>query len=235
MRPIRFALLAMATGLTLLPAVTFAGVTPPALNGPFFFVDKVGFDKITSLANIDQSSGEICVSGVAAFVDTTTVLNRRVEVYFSSLGTIGKESDTKVDGVFTGVTIQVIVYSAPIPNPAAPTVPVLFDSGPLDLGCQLEASVRKSGRVDRVSVRDCDLGLNLANLGVPASVANPYPQQPELPDITGQQIIDSIGAAMLNRKPIKLDTVNGELRINHVGETMPPGFVSTLVCDTSED
>ncbi len=226
MRPMKFLPVALAALTSLLPAVALAGNgPPPGVNGPFFFVDREAFDKITSLANIDQTFNEICLAGYAAYVDQSNTLPRRVEVLFDSLGTISKESDTKVEGAFVNIDLTVNVYAG-----ASTIHPVLFSSGTINPPCELTGSVRKSGDVDRANLT-CELGPNLASLGIPATVPDPFGG----PDITQQSIIDSIEFALAKKKPIKLDVSSGRLRINHIGEEMPEGFNSLLACETTSD
>jgi hypothetical protein len=235
MRPTRLLPVALAAVMSLLPAVALAGGPPPGLNGPFLFVDQESFDKISSLANIDQAFNEICLAGYVAYVDAHNTLNRRVEILFDSLGTISKESDTKVDGEFLGaINLTVNIFSGPSSN--ASVHPLLYSTGVINPPCTLEGSVRKSGLVDR-AILSCELGANLSSLGIPESVPNPFPLPPALPgpDITQQEMIDSIAFALAKKKRVKLDVKTGRLRINHSGEEMPEGFNSLLACLTSSD
>lgn len=213
MRPMR-PVLALVVVL-LAPAALLAGTSgpPPPPDGPFFFVDQKSFDKITSLANIDQAFNEFCLAGRAVFIDASTTLNHRVEIGFSSLGSIDKESSSKVDGLFTTVNLTLTVYDGPSPT----TANVLFDGAILGADCKLDGSLLKEGNADRVQL-NCDVGANLSDFGK-----------------LSQEVLDSITFATAKKKTISVNVKTGKLSINHVGVPMPEGFNSTLVCPTSSD
>jgi hypothetical protein len=213
MRPMRPALALVAA--LLLPAVSFAGKgPPPAPDGPFFFVDKKSFDKLTSLANIDQAFQEFCLAGRAVFIDASSTLNRRVEIGFSSLGTIDNQSPSgdRIDGLFTVVNLTLTVFDGP-----ENTAGILFDGAIPGADCKLDGSLQQAGAKDRVSL-DCDVGVNLSDFG-------------KIPD----DVINSIVFATAKKKTIKVNPKKGTLQIAHLGVTNPNAETSTLVCPTTGD
>ena len=149
MRPTRFLLFLVAL-LLLAPVSALAGkggggtgvLLDDPVEGDYFFVDKISFDKLKSLASVDQKAGEICVNGIATFIDTTTTLNRRVEVEFISIGDIDKQGPGKVDGLFTSVDLTFTVWNAPENLPPSA---IIFTSTVLDAPCELEAKLGKIG------------------------------------------------------------------------------------------
>ena len=186
MRPTRLVLALVA--VLGVPAALLAGKgPPPPLDGPFFFVDKVSFDKITSLANVDQAFDEFCLAGRAVFIDSTTTLNRRVEIDFASLGSIEKENAEKVDGLFTTVDVTLTVYDGPTNLDV-----ILFGpSTVVDADCRLEGSLRKAGDQDRASLL-CDLGPNLSAFGK-----------------ISEDVLATITFALGKKKTIKVDVPKG--------------------------
>jgi len=223
MRPMRPVLALLA--VLLAPAASLAGkVVLPV--GPFFFVDQKSFDKLTSLSNIDQTFQEYCLSGLAVFIDASSTLNRRVEIGFSSLGTIEKQNSSKVEGLFTSVTLTLTVYDGP-----STIFPILFGTSTIvDADCSLDGSLLKEGDADRVQM-DCNVGPNLADFGIPATVIDPLTGQP----VTQQSILDSITFATAKKKTIRVNVKKGTILINHVGIPNPNSSTSTLVCPTSSD
>lgn len=225
MRPMRLVLALVAA--LLVPAALLAGKgPPPPLDGPFFFVDRVSFDKITSLANIDQAFDEFCLTGKAVYIDSSTTLNRRVEIEFRSLGVIESETEVKVDGTFTTVDLTLTVLAGPTTD-----MPPLFGPSTISgANCELDGSLSKAGDRDR-AVLDCNVGPNFADFGIPATVPDPFGGK----DITQQEILATISFATAKKKAIKVDVRKGDIRFNHNGVPMPEGFVSTLTCPTSSD
>jgi hypothetical protein len=213
MRPMRPALALLAA--LLVPAVSFAGKgPPPPPDGPFFFVDQKSFDKLTSLANIDQAFDEFCLAGRAVFIDASTTLNHRVEIEFSSLGSIANQSPSgdRIDGLFTTVNLTLTVFDGPLN-----TANVIFDSTILGADCKLDGSLQQAGNKDRASL-NCDVGVNLSDFGkVPEDVVN------------------SVVFATAKKKTISVKPKKGTLRITHQGVTNPNSDTSTLVCPTSSD
>ena len=213
MRPMRPALALVAA--LLVPAVSFAGKgPPPAPDGPFFFVDQKSFDKLTSLANIDQAFQEFCLAGLAVFIDASTTLNRRVEIAYSSLGTIDNQSPSgdRIDGLFIVVDLTLTVFDGP-----ENTANVIFAGAIPGADCNLSGSLQQAGAKDRANL-SCDVGVNLSDFG----------QIPE-------DILNSIVFATAKKKTISVNVKNGGLRINHVGTTNPNPETSTLVCPTTGD
>ena len=227
MRPMRlFSLLAAA--VTLLPLASWAGKggpTPP--DGHFWFIDQKSNDKIRSLAHIDQAFSEFCLAGHTAFIDATTTPNTRVEFDFSSLGTISNETDTKVDGNFTSISVTLTVFDGP-----TNIFPILV--GPTtvsDAPCSLDGSVRKDGDQLKADLA-CDLGPLLAAFDIPLSQPDPFNP---MGVITQQQILDSITAAWAKKKTIKVNVKTGDVRVFHSGIPDPNSDTSPLVCFTSSD
>jgi hypothetical protein len=237
MRPTRFLLFLVAL-LLLAPVSALAGkgggggtgvVLDDPVEGDYFFVDKISFDRLKSLASVDQKANEICVNGIATFVDTTTTLNRRVEVEFISTGTIEKQGPGKVDGLFTSVDLTFNVWNAPENQP--PFV-VIFTSTVLDAPCVFDAKLGKIGldQGKEPEVDDdeligqlkadlvCDLGPDLSVLG-------------KVPE----GILDSIGVALDKKKSIKIRINTGDFQVNHKGERVDPVETgldfSMLSCD----
>lgn len=223
MRPTRFLLFLVAL-LLLAPVSALAGkggggtgvLLDDPVEGDYFFVDKVSFDKIKSLASVDQNAGEICVNAIATYVDVTTTLNRRVEVEFISTGTIEKEGPGKVDGLFTSVDLTFTVWNSPENVPPAA---IMFTSTVVGAPCELEAKLGKVG-VDQgkdPGVGDdeligqikadlvCDLGPDLSVLG-------------KMTD----SVRDSIAFALDKKKSIKIKIPTGDLQVNHKGERVDP-------------
>ncbi len=231
MRPMRPVLALLA--LLLVPAALLAGKgPPPPPAGEFFFVDQKSFDKIQSLANIDQTFDEFCLSGSVVFIDQTTVPNTRVEFAFSSLGDIAKETSEKIDGDFTvnPISLTLTMFDGPVD-----TDPVLV--GPTTIvptpPCKLEGTLKKGGDADRV-VLSCETGPNLEQFNIPASVPDPFPTQ-KGDVITQEELLDSITFATAKKKTIKVDVKKGTIRINHIGVPDPNAADSDLVCPTSSD
>jgi hypothetical protein len=214
---------ALAAVLILAPAAAFAGKggggggssgTFPA--GDYFFVDKVSFDKIKSLAVIDQVFDEFCINAIAVYLDTTSTLNRRVEFEFHSLGTIERESSSKVDGLFTTVDLRLTVFDGPETTNAT-----LFDSTVSGAPCELDGRMTKAGEQLKATLQ-CELGPNLAAKGV-----------------VPQTVLDSIAFALGKKKSIRIDVSSGDFRINHNGIEVDPVQAgldfSMLDCPTSSD
>jgi hypothetical protein len=222
MRPMRLVLALLS--VLLAPAASFAGKVV-VLDGPFFFVDQKSFDKLTSLSNIDQTFQEYCLSGLAVFVDATTTLNRRVEIAFSSLGSIDQQNDHKVQGLFPSVTLTLNVYAGP-----ENTADFLFTGTIVDADCRLDGSLLQTGAADRVTMA-CNVGPDFADFDIPATVPDPFGG----PDITRQSLLDSITFATAKKKTISVKTKTGKININHVGVPNPNSGTSFLVCPTSSD
>jgi len=224
MRPMRLAF-ALAAVLLLAPSAALAGKGGGGGGGPgsfpagdFFFVDKVSFDKLKSLAVIDQTFNEFCLTGLAVFLDTTTTLNRRVEFQFLSLGTIEKETDDKVSGLFTSVDLTLTVWNGPETTPPST---IIFGPTTVSGVCELDGRMSKAGAQLKATL-DCELGPNLAVKGVvPADV------------------LSSISVALGKKKSIKIDVSSGDFRINNSGIEVDPVLdgldFSSLECLTSSD
>jgi hypothetical protein len=223
MRPTRF-LLFLAALLLLAPVSALAGkggggtgvLLDDPVEGDYFFVDKISFDKIKSLASLDQKANEFCLNGIATYLDTTITLNRRVEVEFLSIGTIEKQGPGKVDGLFTSVDLTFTVWNAPENVPPAA---VIFTSTVLDAPCELDAKLSKvgldQGKDPGVSDDEligqikadlvCDLGPDLSVLG----------------KVSGD-VLDSIDVALDKKKSIRIRIQTGDFRINHNGYRVDP-------------
>jgi hypothetical protein len=229
MRPTR-PLLTLAALLLLAPLAASAGKGPPPPpadtfpDGDYFFVDQLSFDKIKSHAAIDQQFDEFCLAGLMVHLDPTTTLNHRVEFQFTSLGTIAKQSDDKVQGIFTSVDLRVTVFDGPenINNQ-------LFSSTVMGAPCELEGRMTKVGLDDDDNVvgrlkatLECELGPNLSAMGVIAD--------PEL---------SSIHEALLKRKNVKIDIETGDFRLKNNGIRNDPGEsgldFTAVPCFTSSD
>jgi hypothetical protein len=228
MRPTR-PLLTLAA-LLLAPLAASAGKGPPPPpadtfpDGEYFFVDQVSFDKIKSHAAIDQQFDEFCLAGLMVHLDPTTTLNHRVEFQFTSLGAIGKQSDDKVEGIFTSVDLRITVFDGPenLSN-------VLFSNTVVGAPCELEGRMTKVGLDDDDNVvgrlkatLECELGPNLSAMG---AIADPE--------------LSSIHQALLRRKNVKIDIESGDFRLRNNGIRVDPDEsgldFSAVPCFTSSD
>ena len=94
------------------------------VEGDYFFVDKISFDKIKSLASVDQKVGEICVNGHRDVHrhDDHAESPRRDRVHLARH--IEKQGPGKVDGLFTvGRSSRSPSANAPENHPAE----IIFD------------------------------------------------------------------------------------------------------------
>ena len=228
MRPTRLVLTLVAL-LLLSPAAALAGKVPPPPDdtfpdGDYFFLDRVSSDKIKSIAAIDQAFNEFCLTGLMVHLDPTTTLNHRVEFEFHSLGTIEKQGDDKVDGLFTSVDLRVTVYDGP-----ETTNVMLFDNTVIGAPCELDGKLSKVGLDDDDNVVGkikatlvCELGPSLSAMGKIADTE-----------------LSSIREALLKRRNVKIDIEDGDFRLNHNGFRVDPvesGLDFTaLSCPTSGD
>jgi hypothetical protein len=186
------------------------------VQGDYFFVDKVSFDKIKSLASVDQKAGEICVNAIAAYIDTTTNLNRRVEIEFISTGTIDKQGPGKVDGLFDQVDLEVTVWGAPENIPPAE---IIFANTVVDAPCELEA---KLGKVGLDQGKDPGVGDDELIGQIKADlVCDLGPDLSVLCKMT-DSVRDSIATALDKKKSIKIKVQTGDLQVNHKGERVDP-------------
>jgi len=228
MRPSRLVLF-LAALLLLTPISAVAGKGPPPgdtgvildspVEGDYFFLDKVSFDKIKSVASIDQELGEFCLDVLAVYLDATVTLNHRVEVEASSVGNIEKQGPGKVDGSFSSVDLTVTVWDTPENIPPSN---VVFTTTLVDAPCELDAKLSKVGTdfgddtgpgdddvIGEIKAKlSCNLGPLLEALGV------------EEDDPDG--ILPNIANALAKKKSIKVKIKTGDLQINHNGFRVDP-------------
>jgi hypothetical protein len=226
MRPTRLAV-ALAVLAWLAPAAALAGNgPPPGINGQFFYVDSraissdasEAFDKVVSFANIDQGLNAFCLAGRIVYIDTTTTFNRRVQLEYSSLGTIAKATESKVVGLFTSVDLTLTIRSGP-----SSVHPILFGPSTITSACSLDGNVFRFAERDRVML-SCDVGPNFSAFGLP----DPDPNMPSL--------TSSIAFAFAKRRALKVNVPKGSIKLTHVGivpSVDPPTGFDPLVCDTS--
>jgi hypothetical protein len=225
MRPTRLVLF-LAALLLLAPVSALAGkggggggtgvVLDDPVEGDYFFLDKVSADKIKSIASLDQKAGEFCVNGLANYLDTSVTLNRRVEIFFSSTGSIEKQGPGKVDGLFTTSALTINVY-------AGPTLlfPIIFTATLDPAPCEFDAKLSKIGldQGNDPGVDDDELiGHIKADLvcDLSAFIAGVLGQK------GGDVIVDSLAFALDKKKSIKLRVQTGDFRINHNGFRVDP-------------
>jgi hypothetical protein len=246
MRPMSF-VLALAVVLMLAPGSAFAGkggggddgFLEDPVDGDFFFLDKLVFDKIRSVASIDSKSGEFCLNAIAIFVDTTTTLNRRVEWEFLSNGNVVKSGPGKVVGEFTGpIELRLSVFCGP-----ENTAEFIFDGTLADANCSLDAALSKIGEDGDENLTGqikadlvCDLGPQLADFDIPASVPDCFAEKEV---ITQEEILATISFALANRKAIKIKTKTGDFQIKHNGNRVDPdadgyNFLALTGCSDEE-
>jgi hypothetical protein len=214
MRPTRL-VLTLAAVLLLVPVSVF-GAKGTFPDDEYFYQDKASGEKIKTHANVDQVYDEFCFAGLTVFIDSTTTLNRRVEFLFESLGSIGKQSSSKVSGVFDLVDLTINIYDGP-----ETTNTILFTSTLLDAPCDLDATLSKGGAKLKGSL-DCSLGTNLGAFGAIDS-----------------DLLLSVGFAHNKKKSIKVDVPKGRLRIKTSGVEVDPVAdqidFSRVPCETSSD
>jgi hypothetical protein len=223
MRPSRLVLF-LAALLLLAPVSALAGkggggtgvLLDDPVEGDYFFLDKISFDKIKSTATIDQKAGEFCINAIATYLDVTTTLNRRVEVEFFSVGDIEKQGPGKVDGLFTSVDLTFTVWDGPENLPPST---IIFTSTLVDAPCELDAKLSKVGldQGDDPGVSDdeligqikadlvCDLGPFLSSLGK-----------------VSEDVLESISDALAKKKSIRIKLQTGDFQINHKGFRVDP-------------
>lgn len=222
MRPSRLVLF-LAALLLLAPVSALAGkgggtgvLLDDPVEGDYFFLDKISFDKIKSTATIDQKAGEFCINAIATYLDVTTTLNRRVEVEFFSVGDIEKQGPGKVDGLFTSVDLTFTVWDGPENTPPSA---IIFTSTLVDAPCELDAKLSKVGldQGDDPGVSDdeligqikadlvCDLGPFLSSLGK-----------------VSEDVLESISDALAKKKTIRIKLQTGDFQVNHKGFRVDP-------------
>jgi hypothetical protein len=228
MRPKRIAL-ALAAVLLLAPAAALAGKGPVGIDGIFYYVDKKAYDKIISVANIDQFSNQFCFAMRVAYVDTSHSLNRRVVLEARSLGSIAKQTSSKVVGAFPSVDLTLTVRAGPSTNDFL--APIIF-TGTVSSFCSLDAQVTNDGEKAKAKLW-CDLGPDFGAFAIPAFTPDPFGGA----DISGEDILDSIAYALAKKTSIKVDTSKGDFGVkqNGVEVLVPDEYMTSLSCDIIED
>jgi hypothetical protein len=156
---------------------------------------------------VDQKAGEICVNGLANYLDTSATLNRRVEFFFSATGDIEKQGRAR----WTACSASSASRSTS--TPGRPPLPRHLRP-PRPCACEFDAKLGKIGEDDDGNPTGnikadmvCDLSGFIAGV---------------LGQKGGDTIIDSIAFALDKKKSIRFRVQTGDFRINHNGFRVDP-------------
>jgi hypothetical protein len=175
-------------------------------------VDKNLADASQSFLNIDTVAGEMCLAGLVRAIDATVSLNRRVTFSYDTSGPIAKDTEKKVDGVFTVVNLNLDITEL---RSATDGGPIQHYNKTIQVECKVKASLKQRDGLasveratDRVSL-DCDLqpGFEAFN-----------EDDPFLDEV----LLENIDDAYKNQRHVKANSRKGRLKIKSSGSEVFP-------------
>lgn len=197
------------TTTTAAPTTTTSTTLAPGdLSGTRTFVDRINFERSTSLLDISLAGNQFCFAGWVQGTDATRTPNRQVFFEYESNGTVRKADENRVDGDFVDVDLTLRIESGDPPT-------VEF-SQTISSVCRFKASLREAGDRARSLLR-CDVGSDLADFGL---------DDPSDPMGLRQSVQD----AYPKRKNIRVNTKTGRVKVKHDGEPTPGGLDVNLTC-----
>jgi hypothetical protein len=160
-----------------------------------------------SFMDIDTTSGQFCLVGLAQQTDASELPNREVFFQYRSDGAIQKENQKRVTGTFATVDLTLTIEEDGSP---------VFGPVTVTSGCRLKGKLQKAGERGKARLK-CDVGEDLSAFGL---------NQPE-----NREFLDNVEDAFpkAGQKHIKINTSKGKLRITHNGAPDVGGLV-TLSC-----
>jgi hypothetical protein len=157
-----------------------------------------------SFLNIDTSTDEFCIAGLARGIDPGENPNREVTFEYRSQGSIKRESSKRVIGEFIPVDLTLTVMEV--------GGSTLFQDT-ITSACQLKGRLLREGEKGRTRLK-CKLGDFFSGFGIPQ-------------DLLGN--ID--GAFPKGESPhVKVNTTKGRLTITNNGEPPPSSVEIDVSC-----
>ena len=161
-----------------------------------------------SFLNIDTSTDQFCIAGLARGVDPDSIPNREVIFEYESQGSVKKASSKKVTGDFIPVDLTLTIMEV--------GGGTLFQDS-ITSACQLKGKLLKEGEKGKTKLK-CELGDFFSAFGLP------------------QNLLGSIdGAFPKGESPhVKVNTTKGRLTITNNGEPPPQSTEVDVSCSLGD-
>jgi hypothetical protein len=158
--------------------------------------------------NIDTSTDQFCIGGLARGVDPDPLPNREVIFEYQSQGSVKKESSKKVIGEFIPVDLTLTIMEV--------GGSTLFQNS-VTSACQLKGRLLKEGEKGKTKLK-CELGDFFSSLG-----------------LTQDLLVNVEGAFPKGESPhVKVNGPKGKLTITNNGEEPPESVEVDASCSLSD-